>query len=96
MCFADSHFCIDFFVIFFFYDRLCLDYALDPICRDVCRFTNLCHEGFFYSALTIHIKRKFKQGIECRGEFTVIGNISDEESWEVVVIVLMIKWEVKS
>ena len=95
MSFADSHFCVNLLVIFFFYDWLCLDYALDPICRDVRRFANFCHEGFLYGALAIHIKRKFKQGIECRGEFTVIVNISDEESWEVMIVVFMVKWEVK-
>ena len=96
MCFADSHFCVNLSVIFFFYDGLCLDNALDPIRRDMSWFANFCHEGFFYRAFTIHIKRKFKQGIECWGEFTVIGNVSDEESWEVVVVVFMVKWKVES
>ena len=96
MSFADSHLCINLFVIFFFYDRLCLDYALDPVCRDVRRFANFCHEGFFNGTFTIYIKRKFEQGIECRGEFTVIGNVNDEERWEVVVVVFMVKWKVES
>ena len=96
MSFADSHLCINLFVIFLFYDWLCLYYALDPICRDVCRFANFCHEGFLYGVFTIHVERKFKQSIECRGEFTVICNVSDQESWEVVIVVFMIKREVES